>query len=191
MNPRRGNGSNVHPAHHCLQARLQFWEHGQMRAVGCGTSPFDFFFLGSLSSRPAAAAAAAAGNIIAVSHDPSMVSLIRLRTSREISSRKAHHHRQSPLPSQSYSDLSLNQASPAPPYPVPNTGWPFWNSNSNKVAVPRPRASCPPCLEQHTRLMLCSTTLRFNTPSTLVCMACLALALPQRTRSGSTNTSEG
>lgn len=93
--PRRGNGSNVRPAHHCLQARaLQFWEHGQMRAaVARPLLPF-FLSWASLSSRPPAA-----GNIIAVflSHD----SLIRLRTAREleISSRQAHDHRQSPLPS--------------------------------------------------------------------------------------------
>lgn len=93
--PRRGNGSNVHPAHHCLQARaLQFWEYGQMRAaVARPLLPF-FLSWASLSSRPPAA-----GNIIAVflSHD----SLIRLRAAREleISSRQAHDHRQSPLPS--------------------------------------------------------------------------------------------
>lgn len=115
--PRRGNGSNVHPAHHCLQARaLQFWEHGQMRAaVARPLLPF-FFCLGLLchpGHRQRGTSSPSFSPMI-LSSDCGRPASWRSRPDKPTIIGRVH----SRVPSQSYSDLSLNfstgQGSPAP-----------------------------------------------------------------------------
>lgn len=139
--------TSIPPIIACRHALL-FWEHGQLRAV-VARPLLTFFFLG-FSRIPASGGGGG-------EHPSPSLYHLTAACPRDLvpkSSRSSAESTSVPIlfrpQPQPGKALRLHIRSPM------LAGWPFWNRNSSKFDVPRPRASCPPCVEQHIRLMLWS-----------------------------------